>query len=66
MTIEQIDELVEAFGIADRDDDVGAVIVTGADARSAPAPISSAGANTFDATTNPARKERDAAARSRA
>ena len=52
MTIEQIDELVEAFGIADRDDDVGAVIVTGAGRAVCAGAELSAGTSAFDRTTN--------------
>ena len=52
MTIEQIDELVEAFGIADRDDDVGAVIVTGAGRAFCAGADLSAGTSAFDRTTN--------------
>ena len=57
MTIEQIDELVEAFGIADRNDDVGAVIVTGAGRAFCAGADLSVGTSAFDRTTNTEQEE---------
>jgi enoyl-CoA hydratase/carnithine racemase len=53
-------EMIEVFTKVNADDAVGAVIVTGAGRAFCAGADLSAGANTFDATTNPARKERDA------
>ena len=53
-------EMIDVFTKVNADDDVGAVIVTGAGRAFCAGADLSAGASTFDATTNPARKERDA------
>ena len=53
-------ELIDVFTKVNTDDAVGAVIVTGAGRAFCAGADLSAGAATFDATTNPARKERDA------
>jgi enoyl-CoA hydratase/carnithine racemase len=53
-------EMIDVFTKVNTDDDVGAVIVTGAGRAFCAGADLSGGASTFDATTNPARKERDA------
>jgi enoyl-CoA hydratase/carnithine racemase len=53
-------EMIDVFTKVNSDDDVGAVIVTGAGRAFCAGADLSAGANTFDANKNPARKERDA------
>jgi enoyl-CoA hydratase/carnithine racemase len=53
-------ELIDVFTKVNADDAVGAVVVTGAGRAFCAGADLSAGAATFDATTNPARKERDA------
>ena len=53
-------EMIDVFTKANTDDAVGAIIVTGAGRAFCAGADLSGGANTFDATTNPARKERDA------
>jgi enoyl-CoA hydratase/carnithine racemase len=59
-TQKMMHEMIDVFTKVNGDDDVGAVIVTGAGRAFCAGADLSAGANTFDATTNPARKERDA------
>ena len=59
-TAKMMHEMVEVFTKVNSDDDVGAIIVTGAGRAFCAGADLSAGASTFDATTNPARKERDA------
>jgi enoyl-CoA hydratase/carnithine racemase len=53
-------EMIDVFTKVNADDEVGAVIVTGAGRAFCAGADLSGGASTFDATTNPARKERDA------
>ena len=53
-------EMIDVFTKVNTDDEVRAVIVTGAGRAFCAGADLSAGASTFDATTNPARKERDA------
>jgi enoyl-CoA hydratase/carnithine racemase len=53
-------EMIDVFTKVNGDDAVGAVIVTGAGRAFCAGADLSGGASTFDATTNPARKERDA------
>jgi len=53
-------EMIDVFTKVNADDAVGAVIVTGAGRAFCAGADLSGGAGTFDATTNPARKERDA------
>ncbi|MBV8976980.1 MAG: crotonase/enoyl-CoA hydratase family protein [Alphaproteobacteria bacterium] len=53
-------EMIDVFTRVNKDDAVGAVIVTGAGRAFCAGADLSGGASTFDATTNPARKERDA------
>lgn len=53
-------EMIDVFTKVNGDDDVGAVIVTGAGRAFCAGADLSAGASTFDANKNPARKERDA------
>ena len=53
-------EMIDVFTKVNTDDEVGAVIVTGAGRAFCAGADLSGGASTFDATTNPARKERDA------
>ncbi|MBV9992547.1 MAG: crotonase/enoyl-CoA hydratase family protein [Alphaproteobacteria bacterium] len=53
-------EMIDVFTKVNSDDEVGCVIVTGAGRAFCAGADLSAGAATFDATTNPARKERDA------
>jgi len=59
-TAKMMHEMIDVFTKVNSDDDVGAVIVTGAGRAFCAGADLSAGAATFDATTNPARKERDA------
>lgn len=59
-TAQMMRELIDVFTKVNDDDVVGAVIVTGAGRAFCAGADLSAGADTFDATTNPARKERDA------
>jgi enoyl-CoA hydratase/carnithine racemase len=59
-TAKMMHEMIDVFTKVNADDDVGAVIVTGAGRAFCAGADLSGGANTFDATTNPARKERDA------
>jgi len=53
-------EMIDVFTRVNRDDAVGAIVVTGSGRAFCAGADLSAGANTFDATTNPERKERDA------
>ena len=53
-------EMIDVFTKVNTDDEVGAVIVTGAGRAFCAGADLSGGARTFDATTNPERKERDA------
>ncbi|HWA04701.1 MAG TPA: crotonase/enoyl-CoA hydratase family protein [Rhizomicrobium sp.] len=53
-------EMIDVFTKVNADDAVGAVVVTGAGRAFCAGADLSGGAGTFDATTNPARKERDA------
>ena len=55
-----MNEMIDVFTKVNTDDEVGAVIVTGAGRAFCAGADLSGGASTFDATTNPARKERDA------
>ena len=59
-TARMMHEMIDVFTRVNSDDAVGAVIVTGAGRAFCAGADLSGGANTFDATTNPARKERDA------
>jgi len=59
-TLKMMREMIDVFARVNKDDAVGAVIVTGAGRAFCAGADLSAGANTFDATTNPERKERDA------
>jgi enoyl-CoA hydratase/carnithine racemase len=59
-TAKMMHELIDVFTKVNTDDAVGAIIVTGAGRAFCAGADLSAGASTFDATTNPARAERDA------
>ncbi|HWA91887.1 MAG TPA: crotonase/enoyl-CoA hydratase family protein [Rhizomicrobium sp.] len=59
-TAKMMNEMIDVFTKVNTDDAVGAVIVTGSGRAFCAGADLSAGAATFDATTNPARKERDA------
>lgn len=59
-TGKMMNEMIDVFTKVNSDDAVGAVIVTGAGRAFCAGADLSAGAATFDATTNPARRERDA------
>jgi enoyl-CoA hydratase/carnithine racemase len=59
-TARMMSEMIDVFTKVNTDDEVGAVIVTGAGRAFCAGADLSGGASTFDATTNPARKERDA------
>jgi enoyl-CoA hydratase/carnithine racemase len=59
-TARMMNEMIDVFTKVNADDAVGAIIVTGAGRAFCAGADLSAGAATFDATTNPARKERDA------
>ena len=59
-TAKMMREMIEVFTRVNTDDAVGAVIVTGNGRAFCAGADLSGGANTFDATTNPARAERDA------
>jgi enoyl-CoA hydratase/carnithine racemase len=59
-TAKMMHEMIDVFTKVNSDDEVGAIIVTGAGRAFCAGADLSGGANTFDATTNPARKERDA------
>jgi enoyl-CoA hydratase/carnithine racemase len=59
-TAKMMNEMIDVFTKVNTDDSVGAVIVTGAGRAFCAGADLSGGARTFDATTNPARKERDA------
>jgi enoyl-CoA hydratase/carnithine racemase len=59
-TARMMSEMIDVFTKVNKDDEVGAVIVTGAGRAFCAGADLSGGASTFDATTNPARKERDA------
>src|SRR3982750_3709177 len=60
-TAKMMNEMIDVFTKVNTDDSVGAVIVTGAGRAFCAGADLSGGARTFDATTNPDRKERDAA-----
>jgi len=59
-TLKMMREMIDVFTRVNRDDAVGAIVVTGSGRAFCAGADLSAGANTFDATTNPERKERDA------
>ncbi len=59
-TAKMMNEMIDVFTKVNSDDEVGAVIVTGAGRAFCAGADLSGGARTFDATTNPERKERDA------
>ncbi|HTT96713.1 MAG TPA: crotonase/enoyl-CoA hydratase family protein [Rhizomicrobium sp.] len=59
-TAKMMNEMIDVFTKVNSDDSVGAVIVTGAGRAFCAGADLSGGARTFDATTNPDRKERDA------
>jgi enoyl-CoA hydratase/carnithine racemase len=59
-TAKMMHEMIDVFTKVNTDDAVGCVIVTGSGRAFCAGADLSGGANTFDATTNPARKERDA------
>ncbi len=59
-TAKMMNEMIDVFTKVNADDSVGAVIVTGAGRAFCAGADLSGGARTFDATTNPERKERDA------
>ena len=59
-TAKMMNEMIDVFTKVNSDDEVGAVIVTGAGRAFCAGADLSVGARTFDATTNPERKERDA------
>jgi enoyl-CoA hydratase/carnithine racemase len=59
-TAKMMHEMIDVFTKVNSDDSVGAVIVTGAGRAFCAGADLSGGARTFDATTNPDRKERDA------
>jgi enoyl-CoA hydratase/carnithine racemase len=59
-TAKMMSEMIDVFTKVNTDDEVGAVIVTGAGRAFCAGADLSAGASSFDATTNPARKDRDA------
>ena len=59
-TAKMMNEMIDVFTNVNSDDEVGAVIVTGAGRAFCAGADLSGGARTFDATTNPERKERDA------
>jgi enoyl-CoA hydratase/carnithine racemase len=59
-TAKMMNEMIDVFTKVNTDDEVGAVIVTGAGRAFCAGADLSGGASTFDATTNPDRKARDA------